>query len=228
MAEVAPETPPALGAAPGPPGGGRRWGLILLGLSLAGLGVGLGIGYAILAKSERALVGETVTTLRDTGSVVHAVRDLAQLETVSFHMERVIDLKEQTSQLFGLVKAEDAILLVAAADVVAGIDLSALSEGDLQLDSEGKAVHIFLPPPRVLSARLDNERTYVHTRSTDTLARRSQELETRARQTAEQTLREAALEAGILVRARASGARTVEQLLRGLGFSRVEVSFRTE
>jgi hypothetical protein len=143
-------------------------------------------------------------------------------------MERVIDLREQTSQLFGLVQVEDAILMVAAADVVAGIDLSGLAEGDLQVDPDRKGVRIFLPPPRVLSAKLDNERTYVHTRATDTLARRSEELETKARQTAEQTLREAAISGGILPRARANGTRAVEGLLRGLGFERIDVSFRDD
>lgn len=207
---------------------GSRWVLVLGGLLLAGLGAGVGIGYGITASTKAALAGETVTTLRGTSSVVHAVRDLANLETVSFHMERVIDLREQTSQLFGLVQAQDAILMVAAADVVAGIDLGTLGEGDVQVDTDRKGVRIILPPPRVLSAKLDNERTYVHSRDTDTLARRSPELETKARQTAEQMLHQAALGAGILTRARSSGARAVEGLLRSLGFERVEVEFRKE
>lgn len=219
MTDVAPNTSRPAGA---------RWALLLGGLLVAGLGAGLGIGYGIAASSKAALVGETVTTLRGTSSVVQAVRELSHLETVSFHMERVIDLREETSQLFGLVQAQDAILMVAAADVVAGIDLSALGDGDVQVDADHKGVRISLPPPRVLSARLDNERTYVHTRTTDALARRSQELETKARQTAEQLLREAALSAGILLRARSSGARAVEGLLRSLGFQRVEVEFRKE
>ncbi|MFT3923572.1 MAG: DUF4230 domain-containing protein [Myxococcales bacterium] len=205
-----------------------RLGLALLALGLAGVGGALGFAYSEWAGLKAAAGTQTVTTLQPTSNVVSAVRDLANLETVSFHMERVIDLREQTSQLFGLVQAEDAILLVAAADVVGGIDLSALSESDVQIDQEHRSVRVFLPPPRVLSARLDNERTYVHTRSTDALARRSEGLETKARQAAEQVLREAALNAGLLPRAQKAGARAVEGLLRSLGFTQVSVEFREE
>jgi hypothetical protein len=76
----------------------------------------------------------------------------------------------------------------------------------------------------VFSARLDNQRTYVHTRTTDVLARRSQTLETRARQEAERTLQQAALESGLLTRADRNAARTVESLVRSLGYTDVDVA----
>jgi len=206
----------------------RRVFVLLAALSLSGLGALGGYGYSVWAGLRGAAVRRTVTTLRETSSVVAAVRELSNLETVSFHMERVIDLRERTSQLFGLVQAEDAILLVAAADVVAGIDLSGLAEADVQVDQERRGVRVLLPPPQVLSARLDNARTYVHTRATDALARRSESLETRARQAAERVLRQAAIDAGLLSRARLAGTRAVEGLLRSLGFAQVSVEFRDE
>jgi len=43
-----------------------------------------------------------------------AVRDLARLESVAYHVERVIDVRDKQSLLFGLLKTEDAILLVAS------------------------------------------------------------------------------------------------------------------
>ncbi len=168
------------------------------------------------------------SVLRGTSNVVHAVRDLANLETTSFHLERVIDLRERKSHLFGLVEADDAILLVAAADVVAGFDLSELREEDVQIDAPAKGVKLMLPPPRILSARLDNERTYVHSRTTDALAQRKEGLETQARQEAERRLRQAALDAGILARARHTGGRTVRGLLQSLGFEQIELIFRDE
>jgi hypothetical protein len=208
-------------------GGTARWLLWSFGALAA-----LAVCFAIWAFARLQALGSSqdgpVTTLRDTSKVIQSVRDLANLESVSFHMERVLDLRERTNQLFGLVQAEDAILLIAAADVVAGIDLGELREGDLEISPDRKSVRVLLPPPRVLSARLDNDRTYVHTRSTDTLAARSDSLETKARQAAEQTLRQAALDAGILTRARSTAARTVEGLLRSLGFEQVETSFREE
>lgn len=196
----------------------------LLGLAFA---VGL-VGLGVERLSRRTPVAEAQVLLRPTPSVVVAVRDLARLESAEMHVERVIDLTDRQERIFGLVHVQDAILLVAAADVVAGVDLGELREGDVQVDSKQHRVSLTLPPPRVLSARLDTEHTYVHTRSTDALARRREDLETRARQEAERSMQTAALDAGILTRARANAARTVEALVRSLGYEHVTIEWSRE
>lgn len=167
-----------------------------------------------------------VTVVRPTPQVIVAVRDLARLEAAEYHLERVIDLREQQSRLFGLVESEDAILLVAAGDVTAGVDLTQLRDGDVVVDTVRGEATILLPPAQVLSTRLDNERTYVHTRRTDVLAQRRENLETRARQEAERTLEEAAIEGGVIGRAQRNAERTVETLVRSLGYTKVSVRTR--
>lgn len=186
------------------------------------LSLGLLIGRC--SEEETTPVASTMV-IKQGPSVVVAVRDLARLEGASFHMERVIDLKEEQSRLRGFVTAEDAILLVAAGDVVAGVDLTLMKEGDVQIDENQKSVSIVLPRATVFSARLDNSRTYVHTRSTDLLAKRKESLETRARQEAERTLEANAVEAGLLPRAEENVARTIETLVRSLGYRDVRVSY---
>jgi hypothetical protein len=66
----------------------------------------------------------------------------------------------------------------------------------------------------------------VHTRKTGVLARRRENLETRARQEAEKTLVDAAREAGIIARAEENATRTVGDLVRSLGYSEVDVTVR--
>src|SRR5262245_35280205 len=66
-------------------------------------------------------LSSSFTVVKPTSSVLAKIQDMKRLESVVFHMERVIDLSEKQSQLFGLVQSEDAILLVAAADVRAGV-----------------------------------------------------------------------------------------------------------
>jgi len=160
--------------------------------------------------------------------VITQVRELSRLEGVSYHVERVVDLKDQQQTLFGLVKAADAILLVASGDVVAGVDLGQLREGDVIVSADRQTVTLHLPPAEVFSARLDSDRTYVHTRTTDLLAQRKESLETEARQAAERTLQRAAEDAGIVQRAEESVGRTVRTLVRSLGFAKVEVTFRAK
>lgn len=157
--------------------------------------------------------------------VAAQVRELSRLEGVSHRIERVVELQDEQPALLGLVKAADAILLVASGEVIAGVDLGRLGPGDVTVGPSGRSVALRLPPAEVFSARLDSERTYVHRRKTDLLAARQESLETRARQSAEQALREAAEDSGILKRAEESVARTVTSLVRSLGFESVRVEF---
>lgn len=169
---------------------------------------------------EAALPGQ-----RPTPSVVLAVRDLSRLETASYHMEKVIELTDAQSRVFGLVEAKDAILLVAVGDVVAGVDLSRLRDGDVQSDLDAGTVRLRLPAPEVFSSAVDEKQTHVYERRTDTLASRNESLEGTARQAAEAQMRQGALDAGILDRARSGAERSVRDLLRSLGFGQVTIEW---
>ena len=164
--------------------------------------------------------------LRSSPSVVIAVRDLARLESAEYHIERVIDLRDRQSRLFGLIRTQDAILFVAVGQVSAGVDLTELTDGDVVVDRAAGTAVITLPPARVLSVRLDNERSWVYARSTDVLAQRKEDLETRARQEAERTLEQSAVDGGILDRARTNAERTIGTFVRSLGYTSVSVTSR--
>jgi hypothetical protein len=167
---------------------------------------------------------ETATALRTTPSVVLAVRDLARLETAEYHIERVIDLRDRQSLLFGLIRTQDAILFVAVGQVTAGVDLGALADGDVVVDQARTRADVTLPAAIVFSTRLDNAQSWVYARTTDILAQRHEDLETRARQEAERTLEKAALDGGILERARVNAERTVASFVRSLGYTTVTVT----
>jgi hypothetical protein len=179
--------------------------------------------FALHRAGEAAEPESAVGEVRGTESVVMVMRDLARLESAEFHMQRVIDLRDKQSRFFGLIEAEDAILLVAAADVVAGVDLSEMGDGDVTVDEVRKEVTVILPPPKVLGTRIVAEQTFVHARTTDMLAARNETLEARARKVAEDKLRDAAIEAGLLDRARRNAGETVRTLLGALGFRAVTV-----
>ncbi|HYQ27085.1 MAG TPA: DUF4230 domain-containing protein [Polyangiaceae bacterium] len=202
--------------------------LALLGMLGAGLLVGVLASKSCAPPSLPVIppLSSSITVVHPTPNVLLAVKDLARLESASFHMERVIDLSDKQSHLFGLVQSEDAIMLVAVADVSAGVDLQQLKADDIVVDAAEKRVTLTLPAPEVFHAELDNSKTYVHTRHTGALAARKENLETRARQEAEHSLIEAALQAGLLSRASENARRAVEGLVRGLGYSQVEVSVR--
>jgi len=200
--------------------------LLLCGVLAAG--VGLGVASQKLAISPLLLPRATrsVTVVRPSPNVVTAIRELRRLESAEYHLERVMDVKDQQSRAFGLLEVEDALLLVVAGDVTAGVDLSELSERDVVVEREAGRVRVTLPGAKILSSRLDSDKTYVHSRSTDLLAKHNPKLESEARARAEKELAGAALEAGILDKASSGARRTVEDLLRALGFRDVEVRIR--
>jgi hypothetical protein len=158
-------------------------------------------------------------------AVVLAVRDLARLDSTSFHIEKVIEVSDAQSRLWGLVQAKDAVLLVAVGDVVAGVDLGKLKDGDVAVDPATHAITLHLPPADVASATLDSRATHVYSRTTDLLAARNEQLEGEARLRAEDAMRRAAIDAGILDRAQASAERTLRALLRSMGYERVAIDW---
>jgi Protein of unknown function (DUF4230) len=200
-------------------------GLLLSGLLVGGV-VSRVTSTGPLVSVSMPPASSSSVAVRASPGVLKAMRDLARLESASFHMERVIDVTEKQSSLFGLLQSDDALLLVAAAEVSAGVDLSSLGPGDVSIDAAAKRARVTLPPAQIFHTELDNQRTFVHSRRTGLLAKRDEGLEGRARAEAERTLSEAAREAGILRRAETSAAKTVEALVRSLGYDDVEVRVR--
>ncbi len=167
--------------------------------------------------------------VRPTPHFAAAVRDLAEVATVEQTLGRVIDVSERQQGLGTLgFTVEDKLLFVAHGQVRAGVDLASLRDEDVTVDAERRRVRLVLPPPKVLIARLDSQQSYVYARSKDWLATRAETLETRARQEAEATLEQAAIDAGILGQARRNARTVVVALLQQLGYVDVLVVFQDE
>lgn len=184
------------------------------------------LASVIIYRSNKPAPPAERIEVRGAPDVIMAMRDLAKLETSSFHVEKVIEITEHQKSVFGLVESKDALLLVAVGEVVAGVDLEKLDGGSVQHDWDKRSVTVTLPAPEVFHARLDNAATHVYSRTTDTLAKRNEALESKARLEAESSMREAAIKGGILVKARAQAERTVRATLRSLGYAQITIAFR--
>lgn len=180
---------------------------------------------AFLVAGPRAATPPTVA-VRPTPTMLVAVRDLARLETTELHLEKVIDLTDAQGSFFGLVENTDAILLIATGDVTMGVDLGKLADGDVTFDPVTKRASFHLPPPEIFSTRLDEERTYVYTRSTSLLAKRNEHLEARARQEAIAAMEKAARDANEVTRAKAQAEKELRALAQGLGATEVSFTWR--
>lgn len=169
-------------------------------------------------KTEVArILNPTPTIIPDPITIIHEVRSLARLETIQYTVEKVITAETGQGQ-FGVLFG-DKLLFVAHGIVIAGIDLQKLNPEDIRLD--GKVLYVRLPEAEVFIATLDNEQSYVYNRETGILSKGQKDLETQARQAAEQEILKAALEDGILKMAQQNGESYLSRMLRYLGYEEV-------
>jgi hypothetical protein len=155
----------------------------------------------------------------DLAALITRVRALNRLETASVRVVHVSTIT-QSYQLIPDALAGDEMTLMATGDVIAGIDLSQLRQQDVRRDPDGTIV-VRLPPPEILVTRLDNRQSHVINRKTGLLRRADIDLESRARQYAEQGIRNEALKKGILPLASQNAQIKVAELLHMFGFHRV-------
>ena len=163
------------------------------------------------------LLHPTPTIIPDPVTIIHEVRSLARLETIQYSVEKVItaEIGQGTFDfLFG-----DKLLFVAHGIVIAGIDMEKLGPENLKL--EGEALYVTLPAAEVFIATLDNEKSYVYDRNTGALTHGDTNLETTARQAAEQEIYKAAMEDGILDLAQQNAEHFLEKFFEALGYDTV-------
>lgn len=163
------------------------------------------------------LMNPTPTIIPDPVTIIHDVRSLARLETIQYTIEKVItaEIGQGTFDfLFG-----DRLIFVAHGVVIAGIDMEKLGPENLQL--ENGALYVTLPPAEIFIATLDNEKSYVYDRNTGALTHGDSNLETTARQAAEEEIYKAAVEDGILELAQQNAENYLEKFFDALGYDNV-------
>ena len=161
----------------------------------------------------------------DLGSLVTRIRDLNRLETASMRVVSVSTIR-QTYDLIPSALAGDELTLYSAGDVIAGVDLSIMKTEDVYREANGTIV-VHLPPPQVLVSRIDNRATHVIDRRTGVFRRADVGMEGRARQYAEQNIRNEALRKGILPLAQTNAEARIAGLLHTLGAAKVRFDVTT-
>lgn len=172
--------------------------------------------YALQTQVAQ-LANPTPTIIPDPVTYINEIRALARLETIQYSVEKVITA-EVGQGTFGFAFG-DKLLFVAHGIVIAGIDMEKLQPSDMTFD--GTVLYVNLPPAEIFIATLDNEKSYVYDRDTGLLTQGQVDLETLARQTAEDEIRKAALEDGILEQAQRNGEAYLIKFFNALGFKTV-------
>jgi hypothetical protein len=144
--------------------------------------------------------------------IVQRLRGASDLTTAISTIETVVDASQDRT--FGpFTVGRTRLLYLAHGDVRAGVDLGAITEGDVAIDAAAGTVEVRLPPPRILDKKVDVARSRVYDLDESLLAPAAPELQTQAERLALDRILQAACEGGILAEANRRAETTVAALL---------------
>jgi hypothetical protein len=192
-------------------------GLLVLGIIAAVTIAARFVVHRVEQLANRAVARKE--EMADIGTIVTRVRDLNRLETATMRVASVSTIK-QSYDLIPNALAGDELTLYSSGDVIAGVDLSQLKPNDVHREPDGTIV-VRLPPPQLLVSRLDNRASHVIQRRTGVFRRADIGMEGRARQYAEQNIRNEAVHRGILPLAQQNAEARIAELLHTLGAAKV-------
>lgn len=151
-------------------------------------------------------------------AVIKEMQSLNRLETAQFTIEKIIDAQTSGSALKQFLFG-DKILLIAHGQVIAGFDLSKVSESDIRVQHQTLTVK--MPAPEILVTSIDNQKTKVYDRTQGLLSKGNTGLESTARAEAETTIRQAACDSGILDQASENARKQLTPIFQSFGFQNV-------
>ncbi len=156
----------------------------------------------------------------EPSSVLTQIKQLNQLVTVKYSIQRVVGLREPKKPV-----GEESILLMVQGQTLAGVDLASLTSEDVSYIGKHSVI-VRLPPARLLEAFLDEKQTKVWDRQITwwtPWVPYDPDLEHKARLQAIDELRSAALGMGILDQAQRNAQIAIRNLLSAFN---VQASFR--
>ncbi len=161
-----------------------------------------------------------------TPNLVVQVQGLSQLVTVKYVIEKIVKLESEPA-LYGLLPG-DRIIIVAHANVKAGVDLSQITADDLKVDDSRKTLSLTLPPAKITDCYLDEKQTQIWEHKTALFRSFDKNLEHNAREQALREIMLAAGESGIQKEALERAKTQLTQFFHALGFTEVDIRTRAE
>ena len=216
-----------------PPAPSSKTSIVLGILATAFVAVVLGAGGFLYAGLSRVV--DAIPTVDDfaaavapepfleiSPAVVTSVQEMAQLTTGE--MTEFTMVEKGTDQGWLQWARGDTVRLMAVADIGAGVDLAKVSTSDFSVSEQG-GVELMVPKAEIHYIAVDHEATQILERDKGLFTKGDPQLESEAREIAETVLVDSALQSGILAEAETSTRIALTNLLKGLGYTEVVVTF---
>lgn len=176
-------------------------------------------------RSQRQITMRQNDTQAIQTAILEKTEVLGKLELVRYNFQEVTELKEISKEYFNIFKlGPDAkAILISRGEAVACIDLTKLHQNDMQI--EGDSIIVTLPEPELCYHKLDLQNTRLYSLETGYFTDRNAFIQ-KAYKSAEEQIRQASLNSGILEQARTNATLVLKPLLEEI--SGKKVIFRHE
>jgi hypothetical protein len=178
--------------------------------------VGLYLGY----KIPRFFSSRGAARAYETPVLLQQVQSLSELVTVKYVMEKIEVWTDPPAPVMSLFSGDNRILLLAQGTVKAGIDLSQIKPGDIQI--RDNTISIKLPPAHITDCYLNDSETKVIERTTGLFRSFDKDLEQKIRNTVIQDMKADAQRGGIRAEAEERARTQLAHFFTTMGFQRVE------
>lgn len=234
-------------SAPRPVRPGRSWPVIAAAVFVAGVGAILVVAALILYGLYRrgdAFLDDVsnafsprpnpTPALTARSVIVERLREAAELTTMVYTLETVVS-ESQSREIGGFTIGSTELLYIANGQVRAGVDLSKLRSGDVDVERrsgepigpEAESVTVELPAPEILGAAIDVERSRVYDLRRSLFGPVDPDLQSRAERYALTRIVEGACAADVLTQANERASVAVRAVLEAAGAGRVTIKTRT-
>ena len=202
--------------------GGGLLTTLLIAISIVVISIVVGVGLARYGSNLPVVgwfFGEGQSQTTTSAVALEGIQKLDQLDTVRMTQSVVVTKETGGTELRRFLAGEE-VILVAVGDVEAGVNLSDLTEQDVQV--EENAVTLNMPEPEISSVALDEEETRLYDRDQGILRLRPDEtLVEEARQEAQDELEATARQNDIRATAERNAEDTIRTFLTTLGYENV-------
>ena len=154
-------------------------------------------------------------------AIVRQIQNLSELVSVKYTVQKVVGLEEKKTPV-----GSEKLLLIVQAEVLAGVDLATLTPGSIKI-LPGESIKLALPPAQIFHIVIDDKETKVWDRQITwwtPWVSPNPDLERQARIAAIASVKQAALDMGILDQAHRNAETVIRNLLQTLGAKSVTLS----
>jgi len=206
----------------------RTRGVLVAGLVVLGVLAGAGRLGGLLPSLPNPFGSTTVD--RSQPALLKSLENISKYQAATANLQVIVDSEKDARFVPSFIRGERTVF-VAAGSVDATVEFSQLDERSVQVSEDRRSATLVLPSPTVSEAVVDPEQSRVATRSRGLLDRvgsvfsDSPTSERPLYLAAQAKMEKAAAESDLRTRAEQNTTHMLEGLLRGLGFTRVTVTF---